>query len=95
MIKFYEKNGALNLEPTLPLYLDLDKIMTASLRDLRNGVAHNYKGINRAIIETELKANSGIAIQAFHQKIAEHTGVPENSYGVFDYLNSKILDCFT
>lgn len=95
IVKFYEQNGELALDPNLPFYTNLDKIMTASLRDLRNGVAHNYKGINRSIIETELKTNSGLNIEEFHQKLATHTGVPENSFGIFDYLNMQILDCFS
>lgn len=77
-----------------PILNELDEIMNQGMRDLRNGVAHNYKGINREIIEAELLEKSRIGIEAFHEKMTLHTGIPKNSFGIYDRLNNQILGYF-
>jgi hypothetical protein len=94
VIRYFNQENALQSVPKMNLYFELNKIMDASMRDLRNGVAHNYKGINREIIETELKEKSRTTIEELHQKLTLHTGIAKDSFGIYDDLNIQILKIF-
>lgn len=85
-IKIFYKIGT-------PILNEIDKIMNISMRDLRNGVAHNYRGVNREIIEKELNA-SNVTIEEFHKKISIHVAIKEDDFGVYAKISEKILNCF-
>lgn len=86
------RNNALGKEG-FNVYFEIDKILDNSLRELRNRVAHNYSSINLGVIEDEL-GKSGSSVAILHQKMALHTGVNSDSYGIYDVINAEIISYF-
>lgn len=67
----------------------------ASMRYLRNGIAHNYKGINENMIKQKLVADSlpgGLAsLDNFNAMLCEYTGISTDDNGVYDLVNELIM----
>jgi hypothetical protein len=92
IIRYMNRNNALGKEG-FNIYFEIDKILDNSLRELRNRVAHNYSSINLGVIEDEL-GKSGSSVAILHQKMALHTGVNSDSYGIYDVINAEIISYF-
>jgi hypothetical protein len=54
------------------------------IRDLRNAVAHNYKGISLAIIEAE------IDVAQFNNDLGNYTKLNKGDFGIFSIINTEI-----
>lgn len=92
IINYFNSDNALG-KGGYNLYFEIDKILDRSLRELRNRVAHNYSSINLGVIEDELD-KSGSSVAILHQKMALHTGVNADSYGIYDVINAEIISYF-
>jgi hypothetical protein len=89
IIKYYNRSDVLK-KGHYKLHFEINQKLDWSLRELRNRVAHTYSSINQNVIGQEL-ANTGSSVEKLHQMMAQLTGVPDDSYGIYDKLNKEIM----
>lgn len=91
VLNFFKEKG----KYTPHRLLENAKTNFESLRDLRNGIAHNYKGINENMIKQKLVATAlpgGLAnLDSFNAMLCEYTGISMDDNGVYDLVNDLIL----
>ena len=73
----------------------LDKII-GNLRDLRNGIAHNMKGISRVMIEEKISPKLLLSntkgIEGLNHLICQHFNLSPDEIKIYDHLNALILN---
>lgn len=84
-----EQTGENSLKKLKPVYMDdlLKRIL--NLSDLRNGIMHNYKGVNLEDIEKAVGGADKLAL--FHEQLYEHVGIEKGSFGIYDEINAHIF----
>lgn len=91
VLNFFKEKGAYSPHPLL----ENIKANFVSLRYLRNGVAHNYKGINENIIKQKLVPAAlpgGLAtIDNFNAMLCEYMGINADDNGIYDMVNELIM----
>jgi len=82
-----------NIYSPPPTLIPLVKIID-DLRGLRNGIAHNMKGISLEQIEAKipprLLPGTVKGVKGLHTLICNHFGLPEDHIGVYDEINTLI-----
>ncbi len=91
ILGFFKKKG----EHTPHPLIENVKANFSSIRYLRNGIAHDYEGINENMIKQRLVATAlpgGLAtIDNFNAMLCEYSGISVNENGVYDKVNELIL----
>jgi hypothetical protein len=90
ILSFFEKKGKYTPHPLI----ENVKANFSSLRYLRNGIAHDYEGINENMIKQRLVASAlpgGLAtIDNFNAMLCDYTGINKSNFGIYDYVNELI-----
>lgn len=93
IIKYIQENSDLNDTVNFKRSAKIDHILRNSLRELRNGVAHNYSGTSQEQIQDALQKNARSNLEELFELLGKKTGVQANGFGVYEYLNDQILRC--
>ena len=93
IIKYIQENSDLNDTVNFKRSAKIDHILRNSLRELRNGVAHNYSGTSQEQIQDALQKNARSTLEELFELLGKKTGVQANGFGVYEYLNDQILRC--
>ncbi len=91
ILRFFHERGEYLLTAELE---DIHKNLLA-LGALRNAIAHNYKGINRQMIEEKLIGKTlpdgQPALEGFNRLLESYMGIAAEDFGIYPKVNQRIL----